>query len=214
MDESRAVELLGEAFRCVSVETEEEYKFSPRNLRHKSPVSISKTNLTAIVTALNEKSRHESLWLYDDTTMEILVRDESQRSPLIFGDVEINLQDKDNGVSYEITSASDEYILFFLDAIAEHSDARQLRNYLRSPILEGYGFSAKREEPLTVFELMRMAYLRIRTVQIKCNSKTSASRISSLANAFLFQMAFNTDIALVPEKEIDSISFSSAKHIG
>ncbi|PZV12086.1 MAG: hypothetical protein DCF22_13075 [Leptolyngbya sp.] len=33
--------------------------------------------------------------------------------------------------------------------------------------------------------------------------------MSSLANALLFQMAFNTDIALVPQKELDAISRSS-----
>ena len=203
MDESRAVELLGEAFRCKPVETEEEYKFTPRSRVDDFKVSISKIDLVATVTALNEKSRHESLWLYDDTTMEILAREESPRPMRILRSEEINLRDDDNGVSYEITSASDEYILFFLDAISEHSDARFfLRGYSRSMLERRL---AEREEPPTVFELMRMAYLRITTVRIICDSKTSALRMSSLANAFLFQMAFNTDIALVPQKEIDSI---------
>ena len=134
--------------------------------------------------------------------MEILARDESPRPMRTLRGEEINLRDDDNGVSYEITSASDEYILFFLDAISEHSDPRF---FLRGSTLMLERRLAEREEPPTIFELMRMAYLRITTVRIICDSKTSASRMSSLANAFLFQMAFNTDIALVPQKEIDSI---------
>lgn len=203
MDESRAVELLGEAFRCKPVETKEEYKFTPRARSDNFTVIISKINLAATVTALNKKSRYESLWLYDDTTMEILVREESPRPIRTLQGAEINLRDDDNGVSYEINRASDEYILFFLDKTSENSDPRFfLRSYSTSSIERRL---AEREELPTVFELMRMAYLRITTVRITCDSKTSPSRMLSLANAFLFQMAFNTDIALVPQKEIDSI---------
>ncbi|MGB3402041.1 MAG: hypothetical protein WBA77_05065 [Microcoleaceae cyanobacterium] len=209
MHESRAVELLGEVFRCEPVETEEEYKFTPRFRSSDFTVSISKIDLAATITTLNKKSRHESLWLYDDTTLEILVREESPRPMPRLRSKEINLRDDDNGVSYEIITASDEYILFFLDAISEHSDARLFqRGYSLASVLERRRL-AEREEPPTVFELMRMAYLRITTVRIKCNAKTPASSMSSLANAFLFQMAFNTDIALVPQKEIDSIFRSS-----
>jgi len=206
MDESRAVKLLGEAFRGETVENEVEYKFTPRSRGNDFTVSISKIDLAATVTALNKKSRHESLWLYDDTTMEIFAREESPRPMRTFRGEEINLRDDDNGVSYEITTASDAYILFFLDAIFEHSDARFfLRGYPTSMLEQRL---AEREEPPTVFEVMRMAYLRITTVRITCDSKTAALRMSSLANAFLFQMAFNTDIALVPQKELDSISRS------
>lgn len=126
MDESRAVKLLSEALRWEPVETDEEYQFTPRHRGDDFRVSISKVDLASIVTALNEKSRHESLWLYDDTTMELLAREENPGpvGRLRGEEININIRDEDNGVQYEITSPSDEYILFFLDAISDHPDAR------------------------------------------------------------------------------------------
>lgn len=203
MDETRAVELLGDIFRCEPVNTEEEYQFTPKFRGDNFTVSISKSALAATVAKLNKKLKHESLWLFDDTTMEILVRDESPRPGRGLRGEKINLRDSDNKVLYEITSASDEYILFFLDAISEYPDARFFLRGYTSSMLERR--LAERKNLPTVFELVQLAYLRITTVRVVCDSKTSASRMSSLANAVLFQMAFNTDISIVPQKEIDSI---------
>lgn len=118
----------------------------------------------------------------------------------------IKLRDRDNGVLYEIISASDEYILFFLDAISEHPNARV---FLHGRNIRPWSAAPLPEKTSTVFEIMRRAYFRITTLRITCDSKTSASSMSSLANAFFFQMAFNTDIIFVPQKEIDSIFRSS-----
>jgi|JI8StandDraft_2_1071088.scaffolds.fasta_scaffold25893_2 hypothetical protein len=203
MDESRAVKLLGEAFRCQPIEGEEEYTFSPKVWRDERDftVSISKNDLNATVAALNKKTQTDSLWLCDSTTMEMLVREETSRPMRRLRDDQISLRDDDNGVSYKITSASDEYILFYLDKIIEHPDAKFfLRGYAR---LDRY--LSECEATPTIFDLMRIAYLRIRVVQVVCDSRKSSSDMLSLAHAFLFQMAFNADIALVPQKEIDSI---------
>lgn len=206
MDELRAAELLGEALRCKPIETDEAYEFMPRHPGDLK-VSITKMMLSSAVKELLIKSQYSSLCLHDDKSMEILVREESQSPVRLLRGEELNLRDDDNGVNYEITAASDVYILFFLDAISEHSDARFfLRRGYTSSMLERR--LADKELP-TVFELIRMAFLRITTVRITCDAKSSPSRMSSLANAFLFQMAFNTDIALVPQKELDAISRSS-----
>jgi hypothetical protein len=118
---------------------------------------------------------------------------------------ELIIRDDDNKVGYEISAASDAYILFFLDAITQHSDSRFFLRGYNSMVERRL---ADREEPPSVFEYLRMAILRITTLRVRCDGRTPPARMSSLANAFLFQMAFNTDIALVPQRQLDALSRS------
>ncbi|PZV14580.1 MAG: hypothetical protein DCF22_08790 [Leptolyngbya sp.] len=157
MDESRAAKLLGEAFRCAPVETDEAYEFTPRSRVGDLKVNITKAVLSSTVKELNAKSRYASLWLHDDKSMEILAREESPIPVRSLRGEELNFRDDDNGVSYEITAASDAYILFFLDAISEHSDARFFLRGYTSSMLERR--LAEREDLPTVFELVLYQFL-------------------------------------------------------
>ncbi|TVQ78729.1 MAG: hypothetical protein EA380_05785 [Phycisphaeraceae bacterium] len=207
MDESRAVQILANVFSCNAEENEDGYAFAVSRRANGHTVSIAKTALAATINELNQKSTYLSLWLCDENSMEILVREESSSLNRAFRLGNLVVRDDDNGVTYEISSASDAYILFFLDAISRHSDARLFLRGYPSSLLERR--LTDQESPLSVFELVRMMYLRIATVvRIRTDAKASPTRLSSLANAFLFQMAFNTDIALVPQRELDALSRS------
>ncbi len=205
MDEKKAVTLLGEAFRSEPIESESAYTFILRSSPGGLEVSVDKARLQEVISTLNSKSQYGSLWIHDEFTMEILAREEST-SPVRTLRGEVSLLDEDNGVRYEITSPSDEYLLFFLEVISGHPDAGFLLRRHVSIMLERR--LTERLNPPSVFDALRISFLRITTVKITCNAKTSAIQMSALANAFLFQVAFNTDIALVPQKEIDSVSRS------
>lgn len=94
MDESKAVELLADAYRCEAVDTEEAYEFTPRLRNTNLSLSVSKSGLSATVAELDGESRHSSLWLHDDNSMEILVREESSMSVHSFrgGDLTIRAE--------------------------------------------------------------------------------------------------------------------------
>lgn len=207
MDETRAIELLGEAFRCEPVIEADMIRFRPQFSRSSTiETSITKARLAEVLTDLSSKAVYQSLWLNNDTTLEILVREESAGPMRMFRDDELTLRDADNGISYKVSAASDSYILFFLELISNHSESRYfLRGWMNSMIERRI---AEREQPPSVFDLIRMAYVRLTTVQVEAASKTSASKLSRLANAFLFQMAFNTDVSLVPQRELDALSRS------
>ena len=206
MDESKAVELLADVFRCEAVETDQAYEFTPRSRSGDLKLTLAKTSLSATIAELNGKVRYSSLWLHDDHSMEILVREEASMPVRSLRGDELIIRDDDNKVGYEISAASDAYILFFLDAITQHSDSRFFLRGYNSPMVERRLLD--REEPPSVFEYLRMAILRITTLRVRCDGRTPPARMSSLANAFLFQMAFNTDIALVPQRQLDALSRS------
>ncbi len=207
MDEARAIELLGEAFRCDPVVEDDLIRFSPRVGRGgEFETSITKRELAVVLGELDRKSVQESLWLSDDKCIEILVREESPVPMRRFRDGDLNFRDDDNKLNYQVTSASDAYILFFLDLISSHSDSRYfLRGYI-SPMLERR--LAEQEEPPALFDLLRMGFVRVLTVTVSSDDKISVTKLSNLANAFLFQLAYNTDVSLVPQRELDALSRS------
>ena len=203
MNEARAVKLISDAFRCGHVESEHSYSFTPRS-RTDFSVDITKSDLGIVISALDDKATHSELSLSDEKTLEILVREEGYGPARSLRGEDLAVRDDDNGVSYEVAGATDPFILFFLDRIAEHSDSRYF--------LRGYPSSMwerrmeESETPMTVFDVLRAGYLRIKTVRVRSDAKASTSRMSTLANAFLFQLAYNTDIALVPQRELDAFA--------
>ncbi|WP_145346110.1 hypothetical protein [Rosistilla ulvae] len=200
MDESLAVQLFANAFRCEPIETEHSYSF-PVGSRTPHSVSITKSDLGIVIPSLSEKSTFADLWLTDDKHLEILVREEGYGPSRSLRGDPLVVRDDDNGVTYTVASPSDGYVLFFLHQISQHSDPRLFMRGFPAPMLDR--MMQESDSQVSIFEILTRAYLRIKTVNIQCDSKTTVNRMSTLANAFLFQLAFNTDIALVPQREMD-----------
>lgn len=207
MDEMRAIELLGLSLRCDPEETDDAYllTYSGRSGGTLS-LRLEKATIQALVEEINRKTVYSSLWLHDDTSMELLVREESPTPVRRFRGEELNIRDADNGISYWVSEASDAYLLFFLDQIEQHSDVRNFfRPYMNSMTERRL---LEQDNAPSIFEFLRINFIRISTVRIKCDSKTSVARMSKFAYSFLFQLAFNTDSALVPQRELDALSRS------
>ena len=205
-NEARAIELLAKALRCDPEEKDDSYLFSVRVRSEKVDGSIKKTTISDIIAELNGKSAYASLGLLDDKTIELLVRDESPFPARSFRGDFPSIRDDDNGVSYIISSPTDAYLLFFLDLIMQHTDAKYFLRRHSHPAIERQ--LSEPDTPHSPFDLLRITTTRISTVQVKSDVKKSSAQMSRLANAFLFQLAFNTDIALVPQQELDALSRS------
>lgn len=207
MNETRAIELLSLSLRCEPEETEDDYLFTYSGRAGGTLLlKLGKATIQALVKEINEKTVHSSLWLHDDTSMELLVREENPIPVRRFRADELHIHDDDNGISYWVSEASDAYLLFFLDQIEQHSDIRNFfRPYLNSMMERRL---LEQDNSPSLFEFLRINSIRISTVRIKCASKTSVARMSRFVNSFLFQLAFNTDIALVPQRELDALSRS------
>ena len=200
MDETLAVKLIADALRCEPVEAEHSYSFTVRS-RNPHNVSITKSDLGIAISSLSGKSPYADLWLSDDKQLELLVREEGYGPSRSLRGEPLVIRDDDNGVTYTTARPSDAYVLFFLEQISQHPDPRLFLRGFPSSMLDR--MMQENDPPLTVFEILTRAYLRIKTVIVQCDTKTSVSRMTTFANAFLFQLAFNTDIALVPQRELD-----------
>ena len=139
------------------------------------------------------------LTLYESDNCELLVREESA-SPF-YGRGPLKSEDPELGIEYEVSPASDHYIVFLVEQLAETGVAR---NYLRprmpfNMIRDRLG---AQEGGFSIFDYLRRAGLRYPTIKIKSRTKKSLSDYRELTNAFTFQAAFNLDIALVPQRTV------------
>jgi len=163
------------------------------------PVSVDLAYLQELLTLLSRKSKSD-LTLYDQTNYEILVREESVApfAPPIRDTLKI--EDTENHLTYEVSHPSDLYILFLLDQLVQSGLSRRYIRGLPPSVLrrrlESQG------KGLTIFEYVRLAGLRYPTVKITSQDKTLLKRFQSLLTAFAFQVAYNLDLAIVPQRSL------------
>ena len=204
MDEGRAIELLREAFRCEPQIEDDVIRFRLREVSSgEFETSITKHELAEILGELDRKSVHQGLWLSDEKSVEILVREESPFPMRRLREGDLRLRDEDNGLEYMVTYARDAYILFFLDLISSRAGNFIHSTFLRLVIKR----IDEQQESLLLFDVLRRV-LRLQTVTVTSDNNASFTKLSKLANAFLFQLAYNTDISLVPQRELDALSRS------
>jgi len=220
----RVMELLSQAFRVDFEDSEadddDEYLVYLESLRDlEVPLRLSKSRINEIVERLSVLEEEEGNILYNERYFEILVREESLRVPSIFHD-EIVKNDSANGLVYIIAPPSPEYLIFVLLRLSEIAPIRRatdlfrlrqrFRHYRRRLIYaEDRGDSSLQEESEFNDDLLFwLPYLFPRvsfTLQIKSERPFDLPKFEKLANAFLFNLGYNLDVALIPQRNLEDL---------
>lgn len=175
------------------------FKFSNREDIPDIPV-----NLEYLENLLNEVNRKQvsDMTLYDANECELLVREE-MGGPLAsrLRDDSIEISDSDQKVQYVLSPPTDLYIIFILDRLVETGISRRyLRMTLPTSILK------RRIElqagSFTIFDFFRLTTIRYPTVKIQSEQKSTLTRFNELITALSFQLSFNLDIAIVPQRSL------------
>ncbi len=129
----------------------------------------------------------------------LLIKDQSPSNvPLTRRHSEINQSDSANGLTYAITPASEEYLLFLMHKI---SAIAPLERVWMPRII----YSKEPEELLDVFNLLRYSAPRLLTLRLQSDKPKRVEEFSRYADAFLFQISYNLDTALVPQRYLDEL---------
>lgn len=164
-------------------------------------ISVDIDYINSLVEMLSRKHLAE-LTLYDKTSCELLVREESA-SPF-FGrnrDDQIRVGDDEQKIQYELSAPSDLYIIFLLDQLIESGVSRRylrpgfLPSILRRRIEQG-------ENAFNIFDYLRFAGLRYPTVKLTSTTNRSLADFHVLITSFSFQLSFNLDLAIVPQRSL------------
>ena len=174
------------------------------NPRGEQELSIG-VDLTTLERSLDDLSRKSisDLSLYDNTSIELLVREESG-SPVYArsrGD-DLKIHDPDSEIEYALSPPSNLYIIFLIDQLIESGISP---NYLRPrliPLNMLRDRFLRTEDPPDIFDYLRFTTLRYPTVKISTTARRTLAQFQTLITSFAFQLGYNLDLALVPQRSV------------
>ncbi len=180
----------------------ERYIFDLTRYRPDLKPVLERDALLASIQALGAFESGDGASLTSATTYEVAVNDVSQYSslPLRLRDQAPEIDDPDNGLKYAIAPASPEYTLFLLQAAAAVGRPRLLSRLPPRFAIE----RIPDEQSSSVLDILRRA-TRILTVRIHSQRPRSVVDLERHLNAFLFQVTYNLDAALVPLKSFEDL---------
>ncbi|MQG93109.1 hypothetical protein [Pseudomonas sp. MN1F] len=167
-----------------------------RDREFQLPLSL----ITRAVGSILTKAISDETALYTENDYEILVNVESPH-PFLMRSEALILEDPDNGTTFEISAASTEYLIWLICSAHENGSLADLtsgqigRDRLRMM-----------SEDASALDAVRAVIGRPLTLKIKTSSRTNIKRFHSLSNSLLFHLAYNLDLALVPQRYWAEIS--------
>lgn len=196
--------LIAEAFRLELKEQDDSYLFDFNQVGVEKELLLSKEELRATIESLRNFDNPEETVISNSNSYETLVREESsfpRMRPRLRDDA-LAVEDKDNGIKYRLSTPSDEYLLFLLLKVSLIGSTRSM--VMPMPLRRV--FERPREEELTsVYDVLRIIIPRFLTLRIESDKNRSITELAKFSSAFLFQLSYNVDVALVPQRHIEEV---------
>lgn len=180
----------------------EQFRFDLTRFRPDMRLAITRNQLAEKVRGLANYESIDGASIHSSTVLEVAVNDVSQYSgvPMRLRDQAPEIVDPDNGLKYKISQASVEYVLFLL-----HSAARLGTPRIVSRMPPRIALERIPDEHISdLFEVLCHA-TRILSVRIESTKAKSVGELEKHLNAFLFQLTYNLDAALVPLKSFEDL---------
>ncbi len=200
---SRIAELLAKQLRATLTLENHTFTFVIALGDRSRSLQMPKARLDGLISAIEAKELSDETGLYSDTSYEILVSEEGPFPGRRLREDGICTEEAESGLRYEISSVSDEYLIWLLCSTANQSSPRDL----------GIGFffhrlqrEAAASETTGVIELLRAISVRLLALRITSVSKQNIRRFQVAANSFLFHVAYNLDLAFVPQRYLEELS--------
>jgi hypothetical protein len=183
------------------------YFFKIRGIAQDREFSLNQVNIQAITASIRSKYLNDETALFSDTSFEIIVREENPFPARRIRDDVINVSDNESGITYEVSPASDEYLIWMIATASIKGTLRDLGFGMFPPRMRIERLLAEEgDEPLDALDLLRAVSIRLITLKVISTSKQSLRRFLSATYSFLFHLAYNIDIALVPQRFFDEFS--------
>jgi hypothetical protein len=181
------------------------YFFKVRGLDREFPLDRSK--LLQLATSIKFKDLSDETALYTDTSFEIIVNEESSIPVRRIRDELIRVSDTESTITYELSPPSHEYLLWLIATASRKGALGDLgfgiiAPHIRLPRLLG----DKKEKQVDAFDVLHMLFDRVITLKLSSTNKLGIRRFQSATYSFLFHLAYNLDIALVPQRFFEEVS--------
>lgn len=197
MDITQFKEILGFLFtNSEFIEENNNCIFKHKNLE----LHFNEEQISRLLNELEQHKQKEKTILFSNTYYETLVSFESQRFSPRMMDKHLSIEDNQNKIVYEVSKASDKYILFLLNILFEHGLIREFkrRSMIFSPIVQDRASGCE-----DLFDYLRMVFRMIYTLKIKTEDNKNFLEFEQLSNSYLFHMAYNFDVSIIETKLLE-----------
>lgn len=156
---------------------------------------ISKNKISNLYDKYNQLNIDEELSIYNDNYYECLVE---EHNPILMRE-DLVINDNSNRIVYNFGGLSDEYVIFLFESVFTNSiDYRRKLRSVNSSMSRRYA-----EEIDDLFDLLKTHLRRFITLKISTDSSFSINEYKTRADAVMFNISFNTGIAITQVKYID-----------
>jgi hypothetical protein len=204
MEKERVIEVLSEFCRATGEVDGENYVFSLQSPWMNSyKLILPLVALEEIVQALGVLEIHEETALVSPKTYEVAVREESVAPFRRLREDKIEVSNQETRLSYKLSATSDAYLVWMLGQMKDRLDPRDSRAgmiYRRS-----LDRQIQDEGGMSPLEFIRQTSFRWLTLKISSDKASPAHLFARYTHAFLFQIAYNLDISLVPQRLIEEM---------
>ena len=201
--EEEIVALIGEFSRSEASELDDRYEFIMTRRDRQHSMYLSKNDVREITAKLSGMEVHEETALVSETSYEVIVREETYIPMRRLRTDSIEVENEEAGLKYELSVASDHYLVWLLAQMRQNLDPREMRiGVIFGMKIERWLDEDGERSPL---DYIRLSAFRWLSLKIQAEKRTSATQFFRLTHAFLFQIGYNLDVALVPQRLLEEI---------
>lgn len=124
------------------------------------------------------------------------------------GDDEINKSDSVNKIEYNLSNASDAYLVHLIKQLWPLSRGSNIGRSLLFQRLRNRRFHSTSSGNSDLFEVLKQVIPRLQTLKIKTDANKSRAEFESLTYAFLFNLSYNTDLSFLPSSIVEDLTRS------
>lgn len=187
---------------------ENEYIYTFRSSRlygndSKIELTLDKSKLNIIIESLRQFSEVEETIISNGYTFETLVREEGSpnKRPFRYMSDELVIRDPINKITYRLMRPSDEFALFLISKSASISSARDLS----IPRFNSSSWQSILDKKPCLIELTKKMLSGKLSLRIESEDKKSNKEFENFSSAFLFNITYNTDSALIQQIEFEEL---------
>lgn len=203
---------IGDALRAEPERSGDEIIFRLRHGREdqdtRYPAIFTKLeDIEAGLDRLREKDTLEGVGIHDEFHYEILVKQEAP-FPIYRGriwDSDFEIVDHENNLLYQICRPSDELLLFIIFQLSQLAPLGSSLGRNMMPLRVRW-IAGEAEREVEAFDLLRQASPYLLTLRLTSEEKRTSREFERFANAFFFQLSYNLDTALVPQRSLDELA--------
>lgn len=196
---------IGEIIRCEVEDADDIfiYKFkgpSAENAR----ITLSKEKLANEIAQLERFETISETIISTEKSYEILVREEGpyfRFSPTSRDeDNVIHIEDSENNLVYSLGRPSNQFILYLIKGSVAYGEPKAFRGFA-SPMARRRAI----EEQHCALDYLKKIIAARMTLKVTSNTRKSSGEFDKLSSAFLFNITYNTDTALIQQRDFNEL---------